>query len=102
MEFFETKIFAKIIMIVLMTAPLILWAYLGAVTETSSIKLRSVLSWIRLVRWVSWSFSIVLFLIALVVDHIQKFPYYAIGMSTFSAGLALPEGWLKRQIHPAG
>jgi hypothetical protein len=98
MEFFGTRLFAMILWTVFVTAPMILWVSLWAVAKTSSINLCAILPWLKLLRWVAWSFAMVLFLIALVGDHFQHFPIYAIAISTFSVGLSLPEGWLKRKI----
>jgi hypothetical protein len=81
---------------------MVLWVslYLGEIDKTSSMKQRTVLSWIRRLRWVTWIGAMVLFLIAFLGDQLQHFPHYAIALSTFSVGLAGPEGWLKRKIVP--
>jgi len=102
MGFFGTRLFARIIFSVLAIAPMIFWVFLLDVAESSYVKLRTVLRWIRMLRWVAWSGSIVLFIVYVIVDHVQHFPIYAIALSTFSAGLAGLEGWLKRKLVRAG
>ena len=92
-----SRLFAIMLFSVVAIAPLIIWMFLWAITESLSAKLRAVLPWIKMVRWVAWSGSIVLFIVYIIVDHLQHFPIFAIAMSSFSAGLSLPENWLKRK-----
>jgi hypothetical protein len=80
----------------LITAPMIVWFSLY-VAALQSMKLRPVLPWLRVLRWVGWGLGIVFFLAALARN---SFPTYGCAMSAFSAGLSLPEGWVKRRFAP--
>jgi hypothetical protein len=80
---------------------MIIWVIFWAIDKTSSMKPRVILPWIRRLRWVTWISAMVLFFGAFLVDHFLVFPRYAIALSTFSIGMAMPEGWLKRKIVPS-
>ena len=98
MDIFANRLLVAILGTSLIVAPLILWLFLCVVAKTSSRELRGILPWIRVLRWVGWSLALVLFLLALVTDDFQHFLVYAIAIGAFSTGLALPEGWLKRNF----
>jgi hypothetical protein len=79
-----------------MALPLIIWLALYLAARQSSLSLRPVLPWLRILRWLGWGLGLVLFLMHLDRD---TFPVaYGIAMFTFSTGLALPEGWVKRRF----
>ena len=91
-----SKVLAIEIGSILVTAPMILWValYLGS---RQSINLRALLPWIRVLRWLGWGLGILFFLAALTRN---RFPTYGCAMSAFSAGLSLPESWVKRRFAP--
>jgi hypothetical protein len=80
----------------LMTFPLIIWLALYLAARQWSVSLRPILPWLRILRWLGWGFGLALFFVHLDRD---TFPVaYGIAMFTFSTGLALPEGWVRRRL----
>jgi hypothetical protein len=57
-----------------------------------------VLRVIRACRWIAWAASILIFVCIVLPFHLSWF--YAVSASTLSAGLSLPESWLKRHVPP--
>lgn len=82
---------------VLILAPLVLWFVFYAVARWCPVDLRPTLLWIRTLRWITYAAGAAMFVIHLAGRNL--FPLsYAMAVITFSAGLFLPEGWVKRRF----
>ena len=93
MSIFENRLFIRIIVLTLIAAPMILWLVLYLFAGDYPRDLRKILRWIRVLRWIGWGCGSIVFVIAL-LWNVSVF--FAVGLVTFSSGLALPEGWLKK------
>jgi hypothetical protein len=83
---------------VLALTPLAVWLALYVAAHWWPIDLRSVLPWLRTLRWVAWGLAIVLLATHLVQDHFSL--AYGASMSAFQLGLALPESWVRHRFAP--
>jgi hypothetical protein len=82
----------------LVVAPMIVWLALYVAARWGSISLRAALPWLRILRYVTWGSAIALYIVHFAHD---RFPWaYGAAVFTFSAGLALPESWVKRRFAP--
>lgn len=77
--------------------PLIFWLTMYWAARWWSINWRPILPWLRTVRWISWGFAAVLLLLGL---GDANFSWLGFAMLSFSAGLCIPEGWVKRRFAP--
>jgi hypothetical protein len=94
----ESKVLAIEVGAALIASPIIIWLALYWVARWSSIGLRPVLPWLRILRWVGWLLAIALYITHFARD---RFPWvYGAAVSAFSVGLALPESWVKRRFAP--
>jgi hypothetical protein len=90
--------FTIVIVSFLVVAPLLLWLALYAAARWWSVNLRPTLRYLRAVRWVGWSFGIILFLVHWIRDDFSA--SYGIALLTFAVGLAMPESWVKKHFAP--
>ena len=79
-------------------APLAVWAAIYAALKQNMFPAGSMLRVVRALRWIAWAGSILILLCIVLPFHLSLF--YAVSVSTFSAGLSLPESWLKRHVPP--
>ena len=80
----------------LVAAPMIIWIALYGAARWWAIGLRPVLPWLRILRWVGWGLATALYITHFARD---RFPWaYGAAVFAFSAGLALPESWVKRRF----
>ena len=78
--------------------PLILWLAMYLAARWWSINWRPILPWLRILRWLGWGFGSVLVLASMVRN---VFPITdGVLILTFSAGLSMPESWVKRRFAP--
>jgi hypothetical protein len=78
--------------------PLILWLAMYLAARWWSINWRPILPWLRILRWLGWGFGGVLVLASMVRN---VFPITdGVLILTFSAGLSMPESWVKRRFAP--
>ena len=76
--------------------PLLFWLAMYMAARWWSINWRPVLPWLKILRWMSWGCGTALFVSAL-ARHV--FPLaYGIIIFGFSAGLSIPESWVKRRF----
>jgi len=75
--------------------PLVIWLALYLSTRWSSVNPRTVLPWLRILRWIGWGLAVAVGILELAKG---RFPVYGIVMAGCSAGLALPENWVKRFV----
>ena len=81
---------------VVAAAPMIVWFALYVAARWGTIGLASVLPWLRILRWVTWGLAVALFIAHFTHD---RFPWaYGAAVFAVSAGLSLPEGWVKRRF----
>jgi hypothetical protein len=93
-----SKLLAIEVTSALVASPLIVWLALYLAARWWSLGLRPVLPWLRVLRWVGWGLGIALYLTYFARD---RFPWvYGAAMLSFSIGLLLPEGWVKRRFAP--
>jgi hypothetical protein len=76
--------------------PLIIWIALYLAQRWWSVNLRPALPWVKTLRWVGWASGIALLVLTLTGGHLPW--VYGIAMTGFSAGLAIPESWIKRRF----
>jgi hypothetical protein len=78
--------------------PLIFWLGMYWAARQWSINWRPILPWLRILRWVGWGCGAAMFFISLTRSI---FPIgYGVVVLAFSAGLSLPESWIKRRFAP--
>jgi hypothetical protein len=95
MPFDPSKILRIEIASALMALPLVIWLALYLTYRWWSLNLGWTLQWLETLRRVSWVFSVILAILSAARDH---FPFvYAIAMFTFSAGISMPERWVRRR-----
>lgn len=76
--------------------PLIFWLGIYWAARWWSINWRPILPWLRILRWIGWGCGTAMFFISLTRSI---FPVgYAVVVLGFSAGLSLPESWVKRRF----
>ena len=93
-----SKVLGIEVMSALIAAPMLVWIALYGASRWWSIGLRPALPWLRTLRWASWGLAIALYITHFAREH---FPWaYGAAFVAFSAGLALPESWVKRRFAP--
>ncbi len=98
MSFDPSKVVRLEIGFTLVALPLTIWLAIYMAVRLWSINPRPILPWLNILRWLDWGLGLVLMLIHWTNDH---FPFtYGIAVLTFSAGLAIPQSWVKRRFAP--
>jgi hypothetical protein len=77
------------------SGPFVIWATVYAAAKRNALTLDSMLRVLRVVRSFTWITAVLLWVAYLPPIHLHWF--YGAGVSTFSIGLSLPEGWLKQR-----
>jgi hypothetical protein len=95
MNFLGNGLFATIIGVALIAAPMILWLTLYLFSRNSSADLRGVLRWMRTLRLMGGICALLFIVIALFRNIF--IPFIGIALVLFSSGLTLPERWLKQR-----
>jgi hypothetical protein len=94
----SSKLLAIEIFAAFSVLPLIIWLALYLASRRWPIDARPILRWLKILRWVGWGFGMALCTLTLAREH---FPIiYGLAMTTFSTGLSIPQGWLKRRFAP--
>lgn len=76
--------------------PLVFWLTMYWAARWWSINWRPILPWLKILRWVSWGCGTGMVLISLARS---VFPVaYGMVILGFSAGLSLPQSWVKRRF----
>jgi hypothetical protein len=94
----SSKVAALEFLLLLAPAPFIIWLALF-VAARRSINLRPVLPWLRILRYLAWGVGITLGVVWLATGRFIWVGYEG-AIIGFSAGLAIPEGWVKRRFAP--
>jgi hypothetical protein len=84
--------------IVATVAPLAVWGVIYAAWKQNLFPAESMFRVVRAWRWIAWVGSFLILLCIVLPFHLSWL--YAFAVSTFSAGLSMPESWLKRHIPP--
>jgi len=79
----------------LIVLPLVIWLALYLAQRWWSINSCLALPWLRTLRWIGWIFAVALLLLSL-TSHLPS--VYCIAMTAFSAGLSMPESWIKSRF----
>jgi len=98
MSFDPSKVLRIEITFTLMLLPLLIWLALYLAYRWWCFNLRPVLPWLRTLRWIGWGFNVLSVLLWIASPHFSL--VYGIAMMTFSVGLSIPEGWVKRRFAP--
>ncbi len=98
MSFDPFKVLRLEITLILTFLPLVIWLALYLAYRWWSFNSRSMLPWLRTLRWTGWGFGVLLFLLSVAREHFSV--VYGIAMTTFSVGLSIPERWVKRRFAP--
>jgi hypothetical protein len=100
MDILRVKPFAIAVGIALVAAPLVFWLFFYCLARFSSVDLRNAMPWLKALRWVTWILSMALAGAAVVVDpiHLHYLAPYGFALFSFSAGLSIPQGWLKKRL----
>lgn len=80
----------------LFVLPLVIWLTLYLAQRWLSVNSRPALPWLKTLRWVGWAVGVVLLALSLTGGRLPS--VYGIAMTAFSAGLAIPESWIKRRF----
>ena len=76
--------------------PLIIWLILYLAQRLWSVNLLPALPWVKTLRWAGWALGVALLLLSLTGGQL---PWgYGIAMTAFSAGLSIPESWIKQRF----
>lgn len=78
-------------------APLGIWYVLSVVDECRSLNFELIILWIRALRWITYVCGVALFLANLTSAYFAHDIKYVCALLTFSAGLSMPQSWLKRK-----
>lgn len=84
--------------IAFVSLPLIFWLAIYLAARWWSINWRPILLWLKILRWVGWGLGAVLVLVS-IFRNVFPITDGAL-ILTFSAGLSIPESWVKRQFSP--
>jgi len=84
------------IMTTLIVLPLVIWLALYFAHRWWSVNLLPALPWVKMLRWIGWAFGVTLLLLSLTGGQLPW--VYGIAMTAFSAGLSIPESWIKRRF----
>ena len=87
---------SKVFGLVVLALPLAFWLTIYWAARWWSINWRPILPWLKFLRWVGWGCGTAMVLISLARS---VFPVgYGVIILGFSAGLSLPESWVKRRF----
>jgi hypothetical protein len=76
--------------------PLVFWLAMYVAARWWSINWRPILPWLKILRWVSWGCGVALGFASLARNIVPS--SYLLLTLGFSAGLSLPESWVKRRF----
>lgn len=76
--------------------PLVFWLAMYVAACCWSINWRPVLPWLKILRWVGWGCGVALILTSLARNIFPD--SYGVAILGFSAGLSLPESWVRRRF----
>jgi hypothetical protein len=93
-----SKLLRAEIVFTLMFLPLLIWLALYLVATCWSVNLCPALSWLRILRWLGWGLGVALFIVGLAHDSFPRI--YGLALISFSVGLSMPQGWIKRRFAP--
>jgi hypothetical protein len=93
MAFDASKLLRIGIMATLIALPLIIWLALYLAASWWSVNSQPALGWLIRLRRIGWTFGVALLLMSLARRGIL---FYGITITTFAAGLSIPESWIKR------
>ena len=79
--------------------PLVVWLALYLSAGWLSVTPQKMLVCLKVLRWITWVFGLVGTLLELALAR-GRFPIYGLSMMGCSAGLALPENWVKHRFAP--
>jgi hypothetical protein len=95
--FFEPSKASRIeITATLLVLPLVILLSLYLAQRWCSINSRPALPWLKTLRWMGWAVGTVLLFLSLTGSRLPS--VYGIAMLAFSAGLSIPESWVKRRF----
>ena|SRR5215469_12019273 len=83
---------------VFLAVPLVIWLTLYLSARWLSLNPNKVLVWLKVVRWIGWVLGFAAVLLELGVMAHGRYPVYGLSMMGCSAGLALPENWVKHRL----
>jgi hypothetical protein len=83
-----------------LAVPLVIWLTLYLSARWLSVNPNKVLVWLKVVRWTAWVFGFAAVLLELGAMARGSYPVYGLSMMGCSAGLALPENWVKHRFAP--
>jgi hypothetical protein len=93
-----SKVAALEFILLLAPAPFIIWLALW-IAARRSINLRPLIPWLRVLRWLGWGAGLMFGFAWLATDRFVWITYEC-ALIGFSAGLGIPEGWVKRRFAP--
>ena len=85
---------------VFLALPFVIWLSLYFSARWLSVNPHKVLVWLKVVRWIAWVFGFAAVLLELGAMARGRYPVYGLSMMGCSAGLALPENWVKHRFAP--
>ena len=80
----------------LMLLPLVVLLVFYLAHRWWSINWRPALPWLRTLRWLGWGLGMLLMFLSL--SRAQFLFSYGLAITAFSAGLSIPESWIKRRF----
>jgi len=94
---FEPSTLSRIVIpSALLVLPIIAWLLLYLAERWWSINWLPALPWLKTIRWIGWTVGTALFLLSLISGRVPW--VYGVAMTGFSAGLSIPESWIKRRL----
>lgn len=96
MHFEPSKVSGIAIPLTLFVLPLIVWLALYLAQRWWSVNSRPALPWLKALRWTGWAVGVALLVTSLTGGRLPW--VYGIAATTFSAGLSIPESWIKRRF----
>jgi hypothetical protein len=87
---------SKLLVVDALILPLLIWLIVYLAGQWWAVNSRPILPWLKTLRWIGWGSGVILFALSFALSHIS--PLYGLAMTTFSAGLSIPEAWIKRRF----
>ena len=87
---------SNVFALAVLALPLAFWLIIYSATRWWSINWRPILPWLKFLRWVGWGCGTAIVFISLARSVLPV--GYGVIMLGFSAGLSLPESWVKRRF----